>query len=157
LDPALLDSLLLIGAGGAQINVRYDCGAVHVMDPAWTCAADLNLDGLVNVLDFVALQQAGVAGDPLADIDGDGQFHWYADVMAYKLLFAAGCEKTLDFRVAGGASEGGRGVDRVGPRRVTGRAAHSPSWRRNEARSRLLGLRSPSARRVRPHGRGRSG
>jgi hypothetical protein len=55
------------------------------------CLADVNGDGVLDVLDFVFFQQLWVAQDPGADCDGNGQFN-VLDFVCYSTLFQAGCE-----------------------------------------------------------------
>ena len=59
-------------------------------EPGVCCAADVNGDGALNVLDFVAFQEAFVAGEPAADCDGSGAFD-ILDFVCYQNLFNAGC------------------------------------------------------------------
>jgi hypothetical protein len=54
------------------------------------CAADFNGDGSLNILDFVAFQNAFVAGDPDADCDGNGALN-VLDFVCFQNLFKAGC------------------------------------------------------------------
>jgi hypothetical protein len=54
------------------------------------CAADVNGDGDLNILDFVAFQGLFVAGDPAADCDGNGALN-ILDFVCFQGLFAAGC------------------------------------------------------------------
>ena len=54
------------------------------------CAADLNGDGLLNVLDFVAMQSLFQAGDASADFNGDGALD-VLDFVAFQAAFVAGC------------------------------------------------------------------
>lgn len=54
------------------------------------CDADANMDGQLNILDFVAFQQAFVAGDESADCDGDGNLD-VLDFVCFQQLFKAGC------------------------------------------------------------------
>jgi hypothetical protein len=54
------------------------------------CVADFNGDGMLNILDFVALQGAFQAGDASADINGDGQLN-ILDFVAFQGLFQRGC------------------------------------------------------------------
>ena len=61
----------------------------HEFQPA-TCAADVNGDGVLNVLDFVAFQGLWQAADPGADCDQNGQFN-ILDFVCYQQLFQAGC------------------------------------------------------------------
>jgi hypothetical protein len=55
------------------------------------CVADFNNDGVLNILDFVALQVAFQAGDESADINGDGDLN-ILDFVAYQGLFQDGCD-----------------------------------------------------------------
>jgi hypothetical protein len=58
---------------------------------AWLpCAADFNLDGQLNVLDFVALQLAWQAGDDAADVNADGVLD-VLDFVSFQGLFQEGC------------------------------------------------------------------
>lgn len=54
------------------------------------CLADVNADGVLNILDFVAFQQGFVASDPSADCDGNATFNTL-DFICYQELFVAGC------------------------------------------------------------------
>jgi hypothetical protein len=54
------------------------------------CPADFNADGVLNILDFVALQLAWQAGDDAADVNGDGQLD-VLDFVAFQDLFEEGC------------------------------------------------------------------
>jgi len=57
---------------------------------ATSCEADLNGDGILNVLDFVTMQQLFQAGDDAADVNGDGELS-VLDFVAYQQLFVTGC------------------------------------------------------------------
>jgi len=54
------------------------------------CPADFNGDGSLDVLDFVALQQAWQAGDDAADVNGDGVLD-LLDFVAFQTVFQEGC------------------------------------------------------------------
>ena len=54
------------------------------------CAADFNGDGELSILDFVAFQQAFVAGGDDADFNGDGELS-ILDFVAFQQAFVAGC------------------------------------------------------------------
>ena len=62
------------------------------LPPPPICVADVNDDGALNILDFVAFQNLFVQQDPAADCDGDGQFN-ILDFVCFQNLFQAGCEK----------------------------------------------------------------
>jgi len=55
------------------------------------CPADVNGDGSLNVLDFVAFQLLWQAGDADADCNGDGAFN-VLDFVCFQQLFVGGCE-----------------------------------------------------------------
>ena len=59
-------------------------------DPAPTCPADLNNDGVVDADDFFLFLSLFAAGDPRADINNDGVID-ADDFFAYLTLFAQGC------------------------------------------------------------------
>jgi hypothetical protein len=54
------------------------------------CGADFNGDGSLNILDFVAFQNAFVAQNPTADCDGNGSLN-ILDFVCFQGLFKAGC------------------------------------------------------------------
>ena len=54
------------------------------------CAADVNGDGNLDVLDFVAFQLLWQDGDPAADCDANGEFN-VLDFVCFQQLFQAGC------------------------------------------------------------------
>jgi len=60
------------------------------IEPAGGCEADLNGDGVLNILDFVAFQNAFTSGDPVADCDANGALN-ILDFVCYQNLFSAGC------------------------------------------------------------------
>jgi len=64
-------------------------GKAFLMTPV--CPADVNDDGELNVLDFVAFQGLFAAGDEAADCNGDGLFN-VLDFVCFQGLFAEGCE-----------------------------------------------------------------
>lgn len=57
---------------------------------ALTCAADVNGDGSLDILDFVAFQMLFQAGDAAADCNADGTLS-VLDFVCFQLLFQAGC------------------------------------------------------------------
>jgi uncharacterized membrane protein len=61
-----------------------------VVVPLEGCAADFNGDGALNILDFVAFQNAFTAQDPAADCDGNGAFN-ILDFVCFQGLFQGGC------------------------------------------------------------------
>jgi glycosidase len=54
------------------------------------CPADFNNDGVLNILDFVAFQNAFVSGDADADVNADGVLN-ILDFVAFQGLFIGGC------------------------------------------------------------------
>jgi outer membrane protein assembly factor BamB len=54
------------------------------------CAADVNGDGALNILDFVAFQSLFTSGDPLADCNADAVLN-ILDFVCFQGLFVAGC------------------------------------------------------------------
>jgi hypothetical protein len=54
------------------------------------CPADINGDGVLNILDFVAFQAAWQAMDPIGDCDGSGTYN-ILDFVCYQGVFAQGC------------------------------------------------------------------
>ena len=71
-------------------DVRWDAEAVVVLTPQDGCAADVNGDGELNILDFVAFQELFVAGDPGADCDANGALN-ILDFVCFQGVFNAGC------------------------------------------------------------------
>jgi hypothetical protein len=58
--------------------------------PAGACNADVNGDGVLNILDFIAFQELFQAGDPAADCDDNGALN-ILDFICYQGVFQAGC------------------------------------------------------------------
>ena len=56
-----------------------------------SCQSDVNGDGELNVLDFVAFQLAWQAREPIADCDSDGDWT-VLDVVCFQALFVDGCD-----------------------------------------------------------------
>jgi hypothetical protein len=84
------DSLVLFTNGpGTFGTVRMGMDNL-VIGEGGGCAADFNGDGMLNILDFVALQVAFQAGDESADINGDGMLN-ILDFVAFQGLFQRGC------------------------------------------------------------------
>ena len=61
-----------------------------VPDSCSDCPADFNGDGSLDILDFVAFQNAFVNGDAGADCDGNGSLN-ILDFVCFQGLFSAGC------------------------------------------------------------------
>jgi len=61
-----------------------------VLTPQQSCEADVNGDGELNILDFVAFQALFVAGDDAADCDRSGSLD-ILDFVCFQQLFQAGC------------------------------------------------------------------
>ena len=62
-------------------GIPDDCG----------CLADVNGDGVLNILDFVAFQNAWTAQEPIGDCDANGLYN-IIDFVCYQGVFVAGCE-----------------------------------------------------------------
>jgi hypothetical protein len=78
------------GVGGLD-GTAYGAGdlvGLHIIGCG--CAADVNGDGNLNILDFVAFQGLFQMGDPGADCDGNGLFN-ILDFVCYQGKFQAGC------------------------------------------------------------------
>jgi len=54
------------------------------------CRADFDGNGVLNIFDFLAFQNAFSAGNLRADFDGDGSLSIF-DFLAFQNEFAAGC------------------------------------------------------------------
>jgi len=72
------------GAGFGDVRL------VAYSDPALGCGGDFNGDGSLDILDFVAFQNAFTGGDESADCDGDGALN-ILDFVCFQNLFQAGC------------------------------------------------------------------
>ena len=82
-----------IVAAGWAWSFGAGFGDVHLAawgDPALGCAADFNGDGSLDILDFVAFQDAFTLGDAGADCDGSGTLD-ILDFVCFQNLFQAGC------------------------------------------------------------------
>jgi hypothetical protein len=55
------------------------------------CPADLNADGALNILDFIAFQVAFLSGNQAADCDGDGRLTNPLDFICFQRQFLSGC------------------------------------------------------------------
>ena len=90
------DSLASLGLVEGEYTWTWDTadGAgdsfTVVVVPA-TCGADVNGDGELNVLDFVAFQQLWQDGDPGADCDANGVFN-VLDFVCFQQRFQIGCQ-----------------------------------------------------------------
>jgi hypothetical protein len=66
-------------------------GVAYVIAGHPACQADVNGDGALNILDFVAFQTLFVDADPSADCDGNGDLN-VLDFVCYQQVFVAGCD-----------------------------------------------------------------
>jgi hypothetical protein len=66
-------------------------GIAIVTGCADACGADVNGDGQLNVLDFVAFQLLWQGGEKGADCDANGVFN-VLDFVCFQQLFVAGCD-----------------------------------------------------------------
>jgi probable HAF family extracellular repeat protein len=81
------DGLTIVGSG---FNPDGDVEAYRVQLEA-ACLADVNRDGRLNILDFVAFQQLWIAQDHVADCDDNGAFN-VLDFVCFQQRFVAGCD-----------------------------------------------------------------
>ena len=82
---------IYVGGGYYNVNSGAEGMAVFKFPSLLTgCGADFNGDGVLNILDFVAFQNAFTAGDPDADCNADGALN-ILDFVCYQNLFQAGC------------------------------------------------------------------
>lgn len=80
-------------AAGWAWSTGAGLGDIHLFamnDPALGCGGDFNGDGVLDILDFVAFQNAFTQGDLGADCNGDGALN-ILDFVCYQALFQAGC------------------------------------------------------------------
>jgi hypothetical protein len=85
---AVFGSSAVAGASGDDVNGPYS-GSAYLFD-ASTCAADINGDGVLNILDFVCFQQQWQAMSPLGDCDDNEVFN-ILDFVCFQGEFVAGC------------------------------------------------------------------
>src|SRR5690606_38380142 len=82
---------VIVGAPSETIGAAVGTGAAHIFDlGCLLCRVDLDGDGELTLLDFLAFQNLFAAGDPAADFDGDGELTFF-DFLAFQDEFAAGC------------------------------------------------------------------
>jgi hypothetical protein len=94
------DSLGYIGIVAAKPIARVNwtaflggitnTGIDNVASDTFGCAADINGDGVLNILDFVAFQAAWQNQDPKGDCTADGSYN-ILDFVCYQALFVDGC------------------------------------------------------------------
>jgi len=88
---ALFDEPRAFTPGGLQWpQFGYDNVNSSFLPRDKKCAADINGDGSLNILDFVAFQTLFQNGEPDADCNTDGAFN-ILDFTCYQALFQAGC------------------------------------------------------------------
>jgi len=83
---------LFVGADKDSADALSDLPVVEASF-GWSvalCKADVNGDGSLNVLDFIAFQQAWLAQEPDADCDASGTYN-ALDFICYQNLYVAGC------------------------------------------------------------------
>lgn len=82
-----------LGSSIAAIRFRAEndaCDPVGIGAIVPGCAADVNGDGQLNVLDFVAFQSLWQGMDPAADCDASGAFD-VLDFVCFQQVFVKGC------------------------------------------------------------------
>jgi hypothetical protein len=82
---------VIVGAPDESVGAGSSPGAAHIFDLlCLLCRADLDGDGELTFLDFLAFQNLFGAGDMTADFDGDGALTFF-DFLAFQNEFMAGC------------------------------------------------------------------
>jgi len=97
----LTETSVELPEGTLEVCEQYNWGVVAFNDAGDTAstpavasfstvsAADVNQDGALNILDFVAFQALFAAQDPFADFNDDGAFN-ILDFIAFQAAFSAG-------------------------------------------------------------------
>ena len=82
----------VVQASGAPWDgdLGTNSGSAYVFDLGCDCPADINADGKLNILDFVAFQLLWQGSDAAADCNGDGFFDTL-DFVCFQELFQQGC------------------------------------------------------------------
>jgi hypothetical protein len=88
--PGMLISGFGVDVSGELFVIEYSEGIGHIFKLECACAGDVNGDGKLNVLDFVAFQGLWQAEDPAADCDDNGAFN-ILDFVCYQQVFVDGC------------------------------------------------------------------
>jgi hypothetical protein len=89
LPPGFTAHLLMDGTV-ELVTIDMAFGILVIADGQSVCRADFNGDGLLDLFDFLAFQNAFVAQDPSGDFNGDGLFDLF-DFLAFGNAFVAGC------------------------------------------------------------------
>ena len=95
-DNDWLGRAISMSGGVAAVGARHhdgnagNSGAVFTFVAGCPCSADVNGDGNLNVLDFVAFQLLWQASDPGADCDGNAEFN-VLDFICFQQVFQGGC------------------------------------------------------------------
>lgn len=74
-----------------EFGTHVDADEDGVPDVCSVCPADVNGDGVLDILDFVAFQGAFVDGEPSADCDGNGTLD-VLDFVCFQGVFSEGCD-----------------------------------------------------------------
>jgi len=75
---------------GFGTNANLTTVRGFLLTPAEDCPADVNGDGSLSILDFIAFQELFEAGDTGADCNEDGELN-VVDFVCFQGVFAAGC------------------------------------------------------------------
>jgi hypothetical protein len=87
---AIDNGVVAVGATQDDDN-GGDSGSAYIFALNCACPADINADGNLNILDFVAFQLLWQADDPAADCDANAAFN-ILDFVCFQQLFQAGCD-----------------------------------------------------------------
>lgn len=89
LPPGYTAHLLMSGTV-ETVTVDMTFGLTIAADGVEACPADFDGNGVLDLFDFLAFQNAFLALDPAADFNGDGEWNLF-DFLAYVNAFASGC------------------------------------------------------------------
>jgi hypothetical protein len=91
-EAAAVADVELDGRIDLLVGNRYGAGLMIFRNRSCPpCPADINADGALNILDFVAFQQAFTAGELSADCDGDGVLVNPLDFVCFQRVFVGEC------------------------------------------------------------------
>jgi len=88
-DAEVVDKVVVRWASGQQTVLSDVAANQEILIEA--CGADVNDDGDLSILDFIAFQGMFQSGDPGADCNGDGALN-VLDFSCFQSLFVGGCQ-----------------------------------------------------------------